>query len=44
MLSLVGGLLHDAARLDAMSQASRRLARPEAARNIARLIVELAGS
>ncbi|MFB3052627.1 MAG: glycosyltransferase [Dehalococcoidia bacterium] len=44
MLPLVGGLLHDAARLDAMSQASRRLARPEAARNIARLIVELAGS
>ena len=44
MLSLVGGLLHDAARLDEMSQASRRLARPEAARNIARLLVELARS
>lgn len=44
MLPLVGGLLHDTARLDAMSQASRRLARPEAARDIARLIVELAGS
>ena len=43
MLSLVGGLLHDSARLDAMSPASRRLARPEAARNIARLILELAG-
>jgi UDP-N-acetylglucosamine--N-acetylmuramyl-(pentapeptide) pyrophosphoryl-undecaprenol N-acetylglucosamine transferase len=41
MLSLVGGLLHDSARLDAMSQASRRLARPEAARNIARLILGL---
>ena len=43
MLSLVGGLLHDSARLDSMSQASRRLARPEAARDIARLILELAG-
>ncbi len=41
MLSLVGGLLHDSARLDAMSRASRRLARPEAARNIARLILDL---
>jgi UDP-N-acetylglucosamine--N-acetylmuramyl-(pentapeptide) pyrophosphoryl-undecaprenol N-acetylglucosamine transferase len=41
MLSLVGGLLHDGAQLDAMSQASRRLARPEAARNIARLILDL---
>lgn len=41
MLSLVGGLLHDSARLDAMSQASRRLARPEAARNIAGLILDL---
>ena len=44
MLSLVGGLLHDSARLDTMSKASRRLARPEAARNVARLIVELAES
>jgi UDP-N-acetylglucosamine--N-acetylmuramyl-(pentapeptide) pyrophosphoryl-undecaprenol N-acetylglucosamine transferase len=44
MLSLVGGLLHDSARLEAMTKASRRLARPEAARNIARLIMELAGS
>jgi UDP-N-acetylglucosamine:LPS N-acetylglucosamine transferase len=41
MLSLVGGLLHDSAQLDAMSQASRRLARPEAARNIAGLILDL---
>ena len=41
MLSLVGGLLHDSTQLDAMSQASRRLARPEAARNIARLILDL---
>jgi len=45
MLSLVGGLLHDSAQLDAMSRASRRLARPEAARSIARLILDLlAGS
>jgi UDP-N-acetylglucosamine--N-acetylmuramyl-(pentapeptide) pyrophosphoryl-undecaprenol N-acetylglucosamine transferase len=44
MLSLVGGLLHDSAQLDAMSQASRRLARPEAARNIARLILDLSTS
>ncbi len=43
MLSLVGGLLHDTARLDAMSQASRRLARPDAARNVARILLELAG-
>ncbi len=43
MLSLVGGLLHDSDRLDAMSEASRRLARPEAARNIARLILDLVG-
>ncbi len=41
MLPLVGGLLHDSAQLDAMSQASRRLARPEAARNIAGLILDL---
>jgi UDP-N-acetylglucosamine--N-acetylmuramyl-(pentapeptide) pyrophosphoryl-undecaprenol N-acetylglucosamine transferase len=44
MLALVGGLLHDSARLDEMSQASRRLARPDAARDVARLILELAGS
>jgi UDP-N-acetylglucosamine--N-acetylmuramyl-(pentapeptide) pyrophosphoryl-undecaprenol N-acetylglucosamine transferase len=44
MLSLVGGLLHDSARLEAMSQASRRLARPEAARDIARLILDLSAS
>ncbi|MEE8384669.1 MAG: UDP-N-acetylglucosamine--N-acetylmuramyl-(pentapeptide) pyrophosphoryl-undecaprenol N-acetylglucosamine transferase [Dehalococcoidia bacterium] len=41
MLPLVGGLLHDSTQLDAMSQASRRLARPEAARNIAGLILDL---
>jgi UDP-N-acetylglucosamine--N-acetylmuramyl-(pentapeptide) pyrophosphoryl-undecaprenol N-acetylglucosamine transferase len=41
MLSIVGSLLHDSARLDAMRLASRRLARPEAARNIARLILGL---
>ncbi len=44
MLSLVGGLLHDDARLEAMSQASRRLARPEAARDIARLILGLSSA
>ncbi|MCH7836239.1 MAG: UDP-N-acetylglucosamine--N-acetylmuramyl-(pentapeptide) pyrophosphoryl-undecaprenol N-acetylglucosamine transferase [Chloroflexi bacterium] len=44
MLALVGGLLHDSARLDEMSQASRRLARPHAARDVARLILELARS
>jgi UDP-N-acetylglucosamine--N-acetylmuramyl-(pentapeptide) pyrophosphoryl-undecaprenol N-acetylglucosamine transferase len=42
MLTPVGSLLHDPARLEAMSQASRRLARPEAARNVAQLILELA--
>lgn len=44
MLSLVGGLLHDSARLDAMSQASHRLARPDAARDIAKLILDLSAS
>ncbi len=41
MLSLAGGLLHDSARLDAMSRASRRLARPDAARRIARMVMDL---
>jgi hypothetical protein len=41
MLVIVGSLLHDASRLDAMSQAARRLARPEAAKKIARLVLEL---
>ncbi len=41
MLPVVGGLLHDAAKLDEMGQASRRLARPDAASNIARIILDL---
>ncbi len=41
MLPLVGSLLHDSARLDTMRQASRRLARPDAARDVARLVLEL---
>ncbi|MEX0800379.1 MAG: UDP-N-acetylglucosamine--N-acetylmuramyl-(pentapeptide) pyrophosphoryl-undecaprenol N-acetylglucosamine transferase [Dehalococcoidia bacterium] len=44
MLSLVGGLLSDSARLDSMSQAARRLARPGAASKIARMILEMNGS
>ncbi len=44
MFSLVSDLLQDSARLDAMSQASRRLARPEAASSIARLILEMSAS
>jgi UDP-N-acetylglucosamine--N-acetylmuramyl-(pentapeptide) pyrophosphoryl-undecaprenol N-acetylglucosamine transferase len=43
MLALVGGLLHDSARLDDMGQAARRLARPDAARDVARLVLEMAG-
>ena len=42
MLVVVGSLLHDASRLDSMSQAARRLARPEAAKKIARLVLGLA--
>lgn len=42
MLSTVGGLLHDKAKLEAMGQAARRLARPQAARDVARLVLELA--
>jgi len=44
MLSLVSDLLQDSTRLKAMSEASRRLARPEAARNIAKLILDLSAS
>jgi UDP-N-acetylglucosamine:LPS N-acetylglucosamine transferase len=44
MLVVVGSLLHDASRLDAMSQAARRLARPEAAKKIAKLVLGLVGS
>ena len=43
-LSVVGGLLADSARLDSMRQASRRLARRDAARNIARMVLSLNGS
>lgn len=42
LLPLVGGLLHDEAKLRAMSEASRRLARPDAAQRIASLLRELA--
>lgn len=42
LLPLVGELLHDEARLRSMAAASRQLARPEAARDIARLVVEAA--
>ena len=41
MLPVVGELLHDEARLQAMRDATRRLARPEAARRIARILLEL---
>ena len=44
MLPLVGELLHDEQRLRNMREAARRLARPEAARRIAGIIVELAGA
>lgn len=43
MLPLVGGLLHDEKRLCQMRNASRRLARPDAARRIAKILLELAG-
>jgi UDP-N-acetylglucosamine--N-acetylmuramyl-(pentapeptide) pyrophosphoryl-undecaprenol N-acetylglucosamine transferase len=43
LLPLVGGLLHDEKRLEAMRDASRRLARPDAARRIAGILLELAG-
>jgi UDP-N-acetylglucosamine--N-acetylmuramyl-(pentapeptide) pyrophosphoryl-undecaprenol N-acetylglucosamine transferase len=43
MLPVVGGLLHDKARLRAMSEASHRLSRPDAAGRIARILIEVAG-
>jgi UDP-N-acetylglucosamine--N-acetylmuramyl-(pentapeptide) pyrophosphoryl-undecaprenol N-acetylglucosamine transferase len=43
MLPLVGHLLNDEARLRSMREAARRLARPDAARRIARILLELAG-
>jgi UDP-N-acetylglucosamine--N-acetylmuramyl-(pentapeptide) pyrophosphoryl-undecaprenol N-acetylglucosamine transferase len=44
VLSVVGGLIHDSARLDVMRQSSRRLARRDAARNIARMVLSMNGS
>ncbi|MDO8614766.1 MAG: undecaprenyldiphospho-muramoylpentapeptide beta-N-acetylglucosaminyltransferase [Dehalococcoidia bacterium] len=43
LLPLVGELLHHEERLRAMREASRRLARPNAASRIARVLIELAG-
>jgi UDP-N-acetylglucosamine--N-acetylmuramyl-(pentapeptide) pyrophosphoryl-undecaprenol N-acetylglucosamine transferase len=43
MLPVVGGLLHDQAKLRAMQDAARRLARPDAAGRIARILIETAG-
>jgi UDP-N-acetylglucosamine--N-acetylmuramyl-(pentapeptide) pyrophosphoryl-undecaprenol N-acetylglucosamine transferase len=43
MLPLVGGLIHDKARLRSMSEASHRLFRPDAADRIARVLIEMAG-
>ena len=43
LLPLVGELLHDDARLRTMKEASRRLARPNAAGRIAAILLELAG-
>jgi len=43
MLPVVGELLHDEKRLRAMREASKRLARPDAARCIAGILLELAG-
>jgi UDP-N-acetylglucosamine--N-acetylmuramyl-(pentapeptide) pyrophosphoryl-undecaprenol N-acetylglucosamine transferase len=40
---LVSPLLHDRARLDAMSTAARALARPDAAARLADLVEEVAG-
>lgn len=42
LLPLTGSLLHDQARLRAMREAALRLARPDAARRIAALVLELA--
>lgn len=43
LLPVVGGLLHDDARLRQMREASRKMARPNAASRIARILFELAG-
>lgn len=42
MLPLVGALLHDEPRLREMREAARRLARPDAARRIAGILLDLA--
>ena len=42
MLPLVGELLHDGARLQSMREATRRLARPDAAARIAHILLDLA--
>ena len=44
LLPLVGELLHDEARLRSMQEAARRLARPDAAKRIAQMLIELAAS
>jgi UDP-N-acetylglucosamine--N-acetylmuramyl-(pentapeptide) pyrophosphoryl-undecaprenol N-acetylglucosamine transferase len=43
MLPVVGGLLHDEKRLREMRAAAQRLARPDAAGRIARILIALAG-
>jgi len=43
ILPVVGELLHDERKLKSMGNASRRLARPDAARRIARILIELSG-
>ena len=43
LLPLVGELLHDDSRLRTMKEASRRMARPNAASRIARILLDLAG-
>jgi UDP-N-acetylglucosamine--N-acetylmuramyl-(pentapeptide) pyrophosphoryl-undecaprenol N-acetylglucosamine transferase len=42
LLPLVGQLLHDVSRLRSMRESAERLARPDAARDIARLVCTLA--
>lgn len=44
LLPLVGELLHDEHRLEEMRDASRRLARPDAAKRVAGILLELAGA
>ena len=42
--AVVGPLLADRARLDRMGEAARTLARPQAADDLAALVVEVAGA